>query len=87
MSLSPSQDRSVGLPCEAGVAAAGTALAEQRQAIRQRLLEGAAGAEVMAALTDLVDGLIIGRYRNVLRSTGEEEAVVGSTHCCLVALG
>ena len=87
MSLSPSQDRSVGLPCEAGVAAAGTALAEQRQAIQQRLLEGVAGAEVMAALTDLVDGLIIGRYRNVLRSTGEEEAVVGSRHCCLVALG
>ena len=87
MSLTPSQDRGAEPPCEEDVGAVGTALAEQRQAIQQRLLEGAAGAEVMAALTDLVDGLIIGRYRNVLRNAGEEEAVVGSRHCCLVALG
>ena len=41
------------------------------QALRQRLLEGASGAEVMTALTEFVDGLIIGRYRNAMRQAGE----------------
>ncbi len=64
-----------------------SALAEHRQALRQRLLEGAAGAEIMAALTEFVDGLIIGRYRNAMRQAGEEAQVAGGQHCCLVALG
>ncbi len=72
---------------DGGIAAAGTALAEQRSVIHQRLLEGASGAEVMTALTDLVDGLIIGRFRNALRQAGNQEVVAGSRHCCLVALG
>ena len=69
------------------VEAAGATLAEQRQSIYQRLLDGTSGAEVMTTLTEVVDDLIIGRYRNVLRSTGGEGAVAGSRRCCLVALG
>ena len=42
------------------------ALAGHRQALRQQLLEGASGADVMAALTEFVDGLIIGRYRDAM---------------------
>lgn len=70
---------------DAEIQAASSLLAEHRQAIHRRLLEGASGAEVMAALTELVDGLIIGRYRNALRRLGEPTA--GLQHSCLVALG
>ena len=35
-----------------------SALAEHRQALRQRLLAGATAAEVMTALTEFVDGLV-----------------------------
>ena len=66
---------------------AGATLAEQRERIRQRLWDGASGAEVMAALTELVDGLIIGRYRNVVRRMDECAVKAGFHHCCLVALG
>lgn len=64
-----------------------SALTERRELIQQRLLEGASGAEVMEALTELVDGLIIGRYRNGLRQLGESAEVTASRSCCLVALG
>ncbi len=64
-----------------------SALAGHRQALRQRLLDGATGAEVMAALTEFVDDLIIGRYRNAMRQAGEGAQVAGAQHCCLVALG
>ena len=40
----------------------GAFLAEQRRIIGQRVMDGATGAETMAAMTELVDGLIIGRY-------------------------
>jgi [protein-PII] uridylyltransferase len=87
VTLVSGQTLSAGVPRRTGVETAATALTEQRQAIHQRLLGGASGGEVMTALTELVDGLIIGRYRNVLRSVEAEEAVAGSRHCCLVALG
>lgn len=45
----------------------GLFLAEQRRIIAQRVLAGASGAETMAAMTELVDGLIVGRYRNAVR--------------------
>ncbi len=64
-----------------------SALAGHRQVLRQRLVDGVSGAEVMAALTEFVDGLIIGRYRNAMRQAGEEAQVAGAQHCCLVALG
>ena len=64
-----------------------SALAGHRQALRQRLSDGATGADVMAALTEFVDGLIIDRYRNAMRQAGEEAQVAGAQHCCLVAIG
>jgi len=62
-------------------------LAEQRQVIQQRLLAGASGDEVVAATTDLVDGLIIGRYRTAARTGGEALTTAGFQQCCLVAIG
>ena len=64
-----------------------SALAGHRQALRQRLLDGASGADGMAALTEFVDGLIIDRYKNAMRQEGEGAQVAGAQHCCLVALG
>ncbi len=64
-----------------------SALAERREMIYQRLLDGASGAEVMDALTELIDGLIIGRYRNGVRQLGEAAEIAGNHACCLVALG
>jgi len=64
-----------------------SALAGKRQALRQRLLDGGSGAEVMAALTEFVDGLIIGKYKNAMRQAGEGAQAAGTQHCCLVALG
>ncbi len=64
-----------------------SALAGRRESIQQRLLDGASGAEAMDALTELVDGLIIGRYRNGLRQLGEAAEITTSQSCCLVALG
>lgn len=64
-----------------------SALAGHRQALRQRLLDGATGAEVMAALTEFVDRLVVDRYRSAMRQAGEGAQVAGAQHCCLVALG
>jgi [protein-PII] uridylyltransferase len=83
----PDSETAAGLLQDGAIGAVTAALAEQRQAIHQRLLGGASGAEVMAALTQLVDGLIIGRYRNTVRTTGAEAVTAGFQHCCLVALG
>jgi len=62
-------------------------LAERREMIHQRLLDGASGAEIMDALTEMVDGLIIGRYRNGVRQLGEAAEIAATHACCLVALG
>ena len=62
-------------------------LAEQRQAIQGRLYAGASGDEIVNATTDLVDGLIIGRYRTAARAGGDVLTTAGFQHCCLVALG
>jgi len=64
-----------------------SALAGHRQALKQRLLDGATGAEVMAALTEFVDGLVRDRYRSAMRQAGEGAQVAGAQHCCLIALG
>ncbi|MFO0767544.1 MAG: [protein-PII] uridylyltransferase [Nitrospiraceae bacterium] len=68
-------------------ASAGAALAEQRQAIQRRLFAGASGEEVVSATTELVDNLIIGRYRSAARAGGDALTTAGFQHCCLVALG
>jgi [protein-PII] uridylyltransferase len=72
---------------EAGPESLGTLLAEQRRVIAQRVMDGASGAETIAATTDLVDGLIAGRYRNAVRHGGDDLASIGMQHCCLIALG
>ncbi len=65
----------------------GAFLAEQRRAIGQRVMEGASGVETIAAMTELVDGLIVGRYRAAVRQCGDALASAGLRHCCVVALG
>jgi len=87
MTLRSESQAGVGLLKEMEIDAAAALLVEQRQVLKQRLEAGASGGEVLAALTELVDGLIIGRYRNVVRQGGDETLLAGSQHCCLVALG
>ena len=67
---------------EASPVAASQVLAEQRQAIHQRLFAGASGEEIVETTTDLVDGLIIGRYRTAARTGGEALTTAGFQHCC-----
>jgi [protein-PII] uridylyltransferase len=42
-------------------------LDEHRAHIAQRVMAGASGAETLAAMTEFVDGLIVGRYRDAGR--------------------
>jgi [protein-PII] uridylyltransferase len=77
----------VSKPQSATDDALGSALTERREMIVQRLLAGASGADAMESLTELIDGLIIGRYRNGLRQLGETVEITASRSCCLVALG
>lgn len=65
----------------------GLFLAEQRRVIGQRVMGGASGAETLAAMTELVDGLIVGRYREAVRHGGEALANAGLRQCCVMALG
>lgn len=83
----PDDIPTAGLLTDSEVEAHSAALAQEREAIHHRLLNGASGAEVIAALTELVDGLIVGRYRNALRRGSEQDVAAGFQHCCLVALG
>lgn len=65
----------------------GVLLEEQRRAVAQRVMGGASGAETLAAMTEFVDGLIAGGYRDAVRRGGDESAAVGFRQCCVVALG
>lgn len=77
-----------GLSMDEGDAAdLGLFLAEQRRVIGQRVMGGVSGAETLAAMTDLVDGLIVGRYREAVRHGGEDLANAGLRQCCVMALG
>ncbi|HEU4685603.1 MAG TPA: [protein-PII] uridylyltransferase [Nitrospira sp.] len=62
-------------------------LDEHRRAVTERVLAGASGAETLSAMTEFVDGLIVGRYRAAVRQGGSETANVGLRQCCLMALG
>jgi len=62
-------------------------LAGHRLALKQRLLEGVPAADAMAALTEFVDRLLIGKYKSAMRQAGEAAKVAGDQYCCLVALG
>lgn len=85
--MSSVHENDLSLLHEADGDTVGALLNEQRHAIAHRLMDGASGAEIVAAYTDLVDGLIIGRYRNAVRKGGEALTAAGFQHCCLVALG
>jgi [protein-PII] uridylyltransferase len=61
-------------------------LQERRAGLAQRLRDGASGSELVAGFTDLVDSVLITRYRNVLRQH-VSDAAVGMQQCCLVAVG
>ena len=86
MTLTPDKGSSAELALGAETTPV-SALAWHRQAIKQRLLDGATAAEVMAALTEFVDGLVRDRYRNAMKQAGEGAQIAGAQHCCLVALG
>ena len=62
-------------------------LDEHRAHVARRVMAGATGAETLAAMTEFVDGLIIGRYREALRQGGDELTTLGMQQCCLMALG
>lgn len=85
--MNSSSDQRAGISPGTDGAAVGAVLAEQRQLIAQRLLSGASGSEVVIAQTDLVDALIIGRYRNAARQGGDAMMTASFQHCCLVAIG
>jgi len=55
--------------------------------VARRVMAGATGAETLAAMTEFVDGLIIGRYREALRQGGDDLTTLGMQQCCLMALG
>lgn len=83
-----SKQHGAGLSTQVGDAAnLGLFLAEQRRVIGQRVMGGASGAETLAAMTELVDGLIVGRYREAVRHGGEALANAGLRECCVMALG
>src|ERR1051325_9758745 len=50
-------------------------------------MAGASGGDVMTALTEFVDRLILGRYKNAMRTSREKAQIAGDQYCCLVALG
>jgi [protein-PII] uridylyltransferase len=62
-------------------------LTEQRRLISQRVMSGASGGEIVAAMTDLVDDLIVGRYYDAVRRGGEPLVDSVPRQCCVVALG
>jgi [protein-PII] uridylyltransferase len=59
---------------------------KRREWLHRRLLEGATGVEVVESFTDLIDAVLIGRYRAVTREEGQKDASA-MRHCCLVAVG
>ena len=71
---------------ESSVSSTQAVLQARREGIRRRLREGATGTDVVSDFTALVDTVLIGRYRNVVRQQGGD-APLGMQHCCLVAVG
>ena len=61
-------------------------LEARREGMLGRLREGASGTEVVSDFTSLVDTVLIGRYRSVVRQRSGD-APSGMQHCCLVAVG
>lgn len=61
-------------------------LQEQREAMHQRLKQGATGGEVVQAFSDFMDGLLMARFRKVIQQ-GHAEVRASWQQCCLVAMG
>lgn len=59
---------------------------EERHVLRQRLADGATGAEILQEFSDFMDRLLIQRFREVMQA-GPLSVRAGWQHCCLVALG
>lgn len=86
MEYTVTPEGAVSKPADPETATAQAVIRERREGLHRRLLNGASGSEVVSSFTDLVDAVLIGRYRNVVRRQGTE-AAVGMQHCCLVAVG
>lgn len=71
---------------QAGVPSTQAVLEARREGMLGRLREGASGTEVVSDFTSLVDTVLIGRYRSVVRQLSGD-APSGIQHCCLVAVG
>ncbi|MDF0644754.1 MAG: [protein-PII] uridylyltransferase [Nitrospira sp.] len=65
----------------------GALLEEHRRTIAERVMAGRSGAETLVAITEFVDGLVIGRFRQALRQGGDELSNVGLRRSCVMALG
>ena len=75
-----------GESSQSSVSSTQAVLKARREGIRRRLREGASGTEVVRDFTTLVDTVLIGRYRHVVRQWGGD-APSGTQSCCLVAVG
>lgn len=61
-------------------------LKEQREALYERLKEGALGGEIVQAFSDFMDALLIARFREVIHE-GKADIQTNWQQCCLVAMG
>ena len=61
-------------------------LQEQREAMYQRLREGAMGGEIVQDFSDFMDALLIARFREVIQQ-GNAKIRANWQQCCLVAMG
>ena len=71
---------------QSGASSTQAVLDARREGMLGRLREGASGTEVVSDFTSLVDTVLIGRYRSVIRQRSGD-APSGMQHCCLVAVG
>ena len=71
---------------QSGASSTQAVLDARREGMLGRLREGASGTEVVSDFTSLVDTVLVGRYRNVIRQRSGD-APSGIRHCCLVAVG
>ena len=71
---------------QSGASSTQAVLDARREGMLGRLREGASGTEVVSDFTSLVDTVLVGRYRSVIRQRSGD-APSGMQHCCLVAVG
>lgn len=74
-------------PLRANILAAKDRMAEGYRQIQRRHVEGAAGVEVSAALTDLRDDVLLALYRDALEEVNHGRSAELAEHLALVAHG